>query len=811
MNSFSISRTTLKQWLKYIRYTETQTAARIAVFVSYQHQKVTQLDSAEGAFLIELEKDSVPLSCQDNFNSASVNLGWISCVNAMSDVGIKLVIASDDPLEQSAKSALQKLLATIEISFKTAINNEPEIDLIDFINSLDDHVWIKNTKGEYVYCNNSVEKAWGLLPKDLIGKQDHEIFDETLTERFLRMDKTVIERDVQMVVDECYRSENGNDPNWLETIKAPVKDTDGTLLGVVGMTRNVSERKFALDKLDLARSLLDNTKEALVITDSDNNIIDVNAAFSEITGYTVDDVLGRNPRILASGHHDEPFYRHMWTTLHSKGTWQGEFINRRKDGVVYYQQTTINLLYSKDNSLKPHYLCVFEDVSQRKEEEKRLKQLVEADPVTSLPNRSKLIQLIEQCIDDYQRHGEQFSLIQLDLDNFKLVNDLIGHAGGDLVLQEVAKRILNLAPKGSFTARVSGDEFMLLLPCVSKRSEIITIIETIQSSLLLPVEVYNQEPIRLTSSFGIAIYPKDGIKPAELMRNADSAKFVAKRNGRNDFSFYSPEILQGSASQLRIQSALVDAIENDQFHLVYQPQFDMRTDSIAGFEALLRWVHPKYGSISPAEFIPIAERSGLIVPIGLWVLEQAVKQAKVWVNQGFEFGRIAVNVAGRQMLHEDFVSQVEQVLDTHQLSGQFLELEVTESFTSTNTEKIINDLHGLHRLGIQIALDDFGTGYSSMSYLKKLPIDKLKIDRSFVMDTPHDTDSNAIANAIILMGQALGMKVLAEGVEEHDQIDYLLSKGCYLAQGFVFAKPLLVDAALELLESHHAIVTLSEG
>jgi diguanylate cyclase (GGDEF)-like protein/PAS domain S-box-containing protein len=547
---------------------------------------------------------------------------------------------------------------------------------------------------------------------------------------------------------------------------------------------------------------LDNTKEALVITDSDNNIIDVNAAFSEITGYTVDDVIGQNPQILASGHHDDDFYCRMWNTLHRKGTWQGEFINRRKDGVVYYQQTTINLLCNKDNSLKPHYLCVFEDVSQRKEDEKRLKHLVEVDPVTSLPNRSKLVELIEQCIENFAVHGKVFSLIQLDLDNFKLVNDLIGHSGGDLVLQEVARRIKKLAPKGSFTARVSGDEFMLLLPCVSDKAEIIKIIETIQTSLLLPVEVLDQEPIRLTSSFGVAIYPKDGIKPAELMRNADSAKFVAKRNGRNDFSFYDPEILQGSASQLRMQSALVDAIENDQFHLVYQPQFDMKNDRLVGFEALLRWNHPKNGFISPAEFIPVAERSGLIVPIGLWVLEQAVMQAKTWLNQGLDFGRIAVNVAGRQMLQEDFVAQVEQVLNRHQLSGQYIELEVTESFTSTNTDKIINDLNGLHELGIQIALDDFGTGYSSMSYLKKLPIDKLKIDRSFVMDTPHDTDSNAIANAIILMGQALGMKVLAEGVEEEDQIDYLLSKGCYLAQGFVFAKPLLIEDAQSLLESY---------
>jgi diguanylate cyclase (GGDEF)-like protein/PAS domain S-box-containing protein len=801
MNSFSVSRSTLRQWLKYIIHSETLTQTTIAVFVSYKNNAPVQLDSSNGQYIQSLLQQFAKNFPAPLTNTPTEHLSFVSVLQTIAPCGSKidLAVSSEEPLNDSQRMGLDKLISTIEISFCSSQENEPEVDLIDFINSLNDHVWIKNNQGEYTYCNNAVEDAWGLPVEEIIGKQDHEVFDESVVETFLRMDKMVVDRDEQMVVDECYRSENGNDPNWLETIKAPIKDSHGQLLGVVGMTRNVSERKFALDKLDMARSLLDKTKEALMITDSENRIIDVNAAFSEITGYTVDNVIGLNPRILASGHHDDAFYRRMWTTLNGKGTWQGEFINRRKDGTIYYQQTTINLISHKDSSQPPHFFCVFEDVSQRKEDEKRLKHLVEVDPVTSLPNRNKLIELIELCIEQYHAHNNLFTLIQLDLDNFKLVNDLIGHAGGDLVLQEVASRIKKATPAGSYTARVSGDEFMVLLPGLSEREGIVKVISEIQSKLLSPVQVLNHESIRLTSSFGIAIYPKDGISPAELMRNADSAKFVAKQNGRNDFAFYDPEILQGSVSQLRIQSALVEAIEDSQFHLVYQPQFDMQANKVSGFEALLRWNHPKHGLIPPSEFIPIAESSGLIVPIGLWVLEEAVKQAKMWLEQGYEFGRVAVNVAGRQMLHEDFVSQVDQVLLKHQLPGQYLELEVTESFTSTNTEKIIDDLNGLHQLGIQIALDDFGTGYSSMSYLKKLPIDKLKIDRSFVMDTPHDTDSNAIANAIILMGQALGMKVLAEGVEEHDQVSYLLSKGCFLAQGYVFAKPLQVSDAEALL------------
>ncbi|MGP8308052.1 sensor domain-containing protein [Vibrio sp. YIC-376] len=662
--------------------------------------------------------------------------------------------------------------------------------LQEFIDCLEDHIWIKGTDGLYAMTNRSVEEAWQKTNQEIIGKNDFDLFSEKRAEKFINADISVVETGNQHIVEECRQIDENNCATWLETIKSPVRNHAGDLIGVLGMTRNITRRKYVETQLTLAAKIFNNSQEGMIITNSEANIIDVNAAFTHITGYSLEEVIGEKPKILQSGHHDSSFYKTLWHQLETQGQWKGEFINRKKDGSFYPQLATISAVMDDKDQLI-NYICVFEDISVRKAHEEKLQRMAFYDPLTNLPNRTHLLSLLEQHIETGQKNQQGFATLFLDIDHFKHINDSMGHFCGDQLLTKLAIRLQDTLHLNAHVARISGDEFVIILPDVHSDTALMETVEDILGVFHLPFDVANHESLRVSASIGIALYPTDGHDSETLLKNADTAMYLAKKNGRNGYAFYSPDLTDKSISHVRIQSALHQAIEKQQLRLEYQPQYNLEQNAIVGVEALLRWQHPEFGIVSPADFIPIAEKTGLIQSIGEWVLKQACIQGNSWLAAGINFGKIAVNVSALQLQQPNFIDRLWIILQETGFPAHHLDIEITESFLLIDPQQAIASLNKLRALGIEISLDDFGTGYSSLSYLKGLPINKLKIDRSFVSDVPSNGDSNAIVNAIIAMGKTLSLKVVAEGIETKEQAKYLSDRGCIYGQGFLFSPPVI--------------------
>ncbi|MGR5120149.1 sensor domain-containing protein [Vibrio astriarenae] len=680
-------------------------------------------------------------------------------------------------------------------------NNKPpmlQASLKQFWDGLDDHAWIKDLNGVYVQCNAAVEKAWQKPLSSIIGKTDYEIFDRNLADKFLITDNIALTTGKQHIVEECARANSDGQEIWLETIKSPVVDEDGNIIGVSGMTRNVTRRKQVENQLALAAKIFHNSNEGMMITDVRGNIMDVNPAFSQITGFELTEVIGRNPRMLQSGLHKTEFYRAMWDNLDNEHQWKGEFINRRKDGSLYPQLTTITKVFDNDHQLM-NFICVFEDVSVQKAHEEKLEKLAFFDHLTELPNRATLLNTMNEQIIHARTAKQMFATLFLDIDHFKHINDSFGHQSGDQILTELARRLRTQLGRQDHIARIGGDEFVILITDIVSAVEATAIVERIFSLFSQNFDLLPNESLRISTSIGIAMYPNDGLDAESLLKNADTAMYLAKNNGRNGYAFYTPELTDVALSHVRMQSALYNALEHDQFHLVYQPQYSLSDHSLKGFEALLRWNHPELGFVSPAQFIPIAERTGLIQPIGYWVLTSACQQAKLWLDEGRKFGKIAVNVSAVQLRQRNFIDKLTQILLNTGCPASRIEIEITEGFLIENKDQAIHDLQLLQKLGVTVALDDFGTGFSSLSYLKGLPLNKLKIDRSFINDVPDDNESNSIVNAIIAMAQTLSLEVIAEGIEHAEQLKHLKNNGCDSGQGYFLGKPLSVEDASKLI------------
>lgn len=707
-------------------------------------------------------------------------------------------------IEKDLVAIYQKHQARFHDEFTHLIHCFPAPEFQSFIDSFQDHIWIKDLTGRYTHCNKEVEKAWSKKLSEIVGKKDNELFDPELAEKFVNADKEVILAGRQVVVEECANGVNPNNKTWLETIKTPLVDTTGSLIGIIGMTRNVTNRKAIEDQLVIASTVFENSIEGVIITNRDGMIIYVNKAFSEITGYEPAEAIGRNPRFLKSGRHGKDFYREMWQELVSKGKWKGELWNRRKDGSVYPELSTISAVYDVQEDITS-YVAVFNDISQQKQQEQDLLHMAYHDPLTDLPNRSKLTNKMEQEIVHAARHKEQFATIFIDVDHFKHINDSFGHLVGDEVLCEVAKRLSSRVRAEDTVSRIGGDEFVVLLPGIQDIDSVNTVVRKLMSVFEKPIVLSEPESIRLTGSMGIALFPEDGEDSDTLLSNADAAMYRAKQTGRNNFAYYTEALTKESEAHLKLQAAMHNALDNDQFHLEYQPQIDMLTGKLIGLESLIRWVDPKMGNIPPIDFIPLAEKTGLIQEIGLWVLRKACQQGVEWLSQGYSFGRIAVNVAGPQLQRETFVDQVIEILHETGLDARYLELEVTEGFMMNNAKAAIQYLHKIREAGIELSMDDFGTGYSSLSYLQQLPLNKIKIDRSFVMNLPNNSHDIAIADAVIALGNALSLKVIAEGVETGEQAEFLMHRGCHQAQGYYFSKPQRPENLVHWLEQSKVV------
>ncbi len=545
------------------------------------------------------------------------------------------------------------------------------------------------------------------------------------------------------------------------------------------------------DEFRLAASVVRNTSEGVLITDCDAVILAVNPAFSRITGYSAEDVIGRNTSLLSSHRHDDDFYQNMWGDLLRAGYWEGEIWNRHKDGNPFLERLLINAVHGNDGKAL-HYVAVFNDITETHNKDNCIRHMAYHDALTGLPNRLMLEDRLTRAIEIARRRDRQLGLIFIDLDRFKDVNDILGHKIGDGLLVEIAGRITACIRSGDTLARLGGDEFVVLCEDVEQPEYYFSvaqkIIETVSSTIII-----QSHTIHVGASVGIAIFPDDGKDSVTLMKSADTAMYAAKMNGRGISCFFQAKMSEEAAVRMKMDVCLRQALANHEFTLYYQPKMDAKNQTTYGYEALLRWNSPELGMVSPADFIPLAESTRLIVDIGRWVIDEACRQIAAWQVAGFGLKQVAVNISALQLKSVKLAGQFSEACKRHGIPTAALEAELTESVVMADPDQTAVIFQELRGIGIRLAIDDFGTGYSSLAYLRRLPFDVLKIDRSFIMNADKDEDDAQIVLTILALGKALRLDVVAEGVETEAQAKMLREAGCNIFQGYLFSRPLTVS------------------
>ncbi|MGQ7857715.1 phosphodiesterase DibA [Pseudomonas sp. 32A] len=542
------------------------------------------------------------------------------------------------------------------------------------------------------------------------------------------------------------------------------------------------------ERLRQAAAVFDCTREGVLVTDAQGLIVHVNRAFIEITGYQCEDVMGHQPSLFKSGRHSASFYRSMFQTLERDGEWSGEIWNRRKSGEIYPQWQTIRVIRDDQGQIS-HYVAVFSDISAIKHSEHELAHLAHHDPLTDLPNRLLFTDRAEQALASAQAHKRGCALLLLDLDHFKIINDSLGHNVGDQLLKTVGERLQGLFGPGVTLARLGGDEFAVLAESCPQLVQAAALAQRILDAMKEPF-IFDGHQLFISASIGISLFPSDALSAEQLLRNADSALFKAKSAGREGYALYTEELTAHAQHRVEMAGELRRALEQQELRVYYQPVHELQNSRLIGVEALVRWQHPERGLVPPGDFIPIAERTGLIADIDAWVMDQACRQMCQWLADGAPLTFLAVNVSSRLFARRELYDQVAKVLHDTGLDPAFLELEVTESAVMEDPEVALEQMHRLRELGLRLAIDDFGTGYSSLLRLKRLPVQKLKIDQGFVAGLPWDEDDAAIVRVVIALAQSMGMQVHAEGIEQVDQARFLLDQQCDLGQGYWFGRPM---------------------
>jgi len=566
---------------------------------------------------------------------------------------------------------------------------------------------------------------------------------------------------------------------------------------IISLVRDITKRKQSEEKLRQAATVFDNTIEGIMITDPNGHIMQVNKAFCELTGYTASEVIGQNPKLLKSNKHPQTFYQAMWARLLKTGRWRGEIWNHNKQGELFAAWLTISSV--KDTQQKiSHYVGILFDITARKKAENRLQILANYDSLTELPNRLLFHERLAQAIRYADQSGYKVALLFMDLDRFKYVNDTLGHQVGDDFLKKVATRLREEVGKQGIVARLGGDEFTIIIEKVSSNKQVAQLAKHILNSFNQPFRLENHE-VFINASIGISLYPDDGENIDTLLKNADAAMYKAKAHGCGHYQFFTEELAQHARRQLSLEYSLRRALEREELDIYYQPQIALTTGKIIGTEALLRWRHPQFGLLSPDKFIPIAEETGLIIPIGEWVLYTACQQNRKWLAAGLPCLDIAVNLSGLQFKENYTLKMVEQTLTETGLPHECLELELTETHVMRDPTLTCQILNALRDMGVHIAIDDFGTGYSSLSHLKRFPINKLKIDRMFVKDVLTDVDDAAIVTAVIAMAHSMNLRVLAEGVETIGQLQFLREQHCDEVQGHYCSVAVTANEVVYLL------------
>ena len=670
--------------------------------------------------------------------------------------------------------------------------------------ALDQHsiVAITDVHGMITYVNERFCEISGYSQQELLG-QNHRILNSgTHPREFFRNMYRNISRGKVWHGDCCNRAKDGS-LYWVATTVVPLMGDNGKPSQYIAIRTDITGHKKAEEQLRIAAGTFE-THDAILITDANANIIRVNRAFTDITGYSPEEVLGKNPRMLSSGRQDKAFYAAMWQQLLNTGSWSGEMWDRRKNGQIYPKWLTITAIIDEQGKTT-QYVAIFSDITARKQAEEEIHNLAFYDALTKLPNRRLLLDRFRLALSVSVRSNNYGAVLFLDMDKFKTLNDTLGHDYGDLMLVEVAARLQFCVREVDTVSRLGGDEFVVLIDEIGANAEeasqrVALIAEKIRAALAVPYQINSHEH-HSSPSIGVCLYRGNAESVETLLKHADMAMYQAKDAGRNAVRFFDPAMQLAVETRAALETDLRHAVPEQQLRLYYQIQVDNEHRPM-GAEALVRWIHPTRGLVSPGQFIPVAEESSLILEVGNWVLETACRQLEQWSQR--EQTRdlmLAVNVSAQQFCKHDFVENVAAIIRTHQVNPACLKLELTESVVLTDVGDVVAKMHALKALGIRLSLDDFGTGYSSLSYLKQLPLDQLKIDQSFVRDIATDPNDAVMVQTIIDLAQNFRLNVIAEGVETEAQLDFLKQNSCMAYQGYLFGKPVPIDEFEALLGS----------
>ncbi len=726
------------------------------------------------------------------------------------DTGKKWIgLYSAIPIRNSEGQVIQVILTIDDITERK--KHEDKLLLLGEIteNAAEGLILVNALNGLIQYTNRKLNETFGYAPGELEG----QIFSVLNAPS----DTPPVEETAAIIrsLDE-HGTWNGEQLSlrkngtvlWSNIIISTFLHPEHGLLWIVHQT-DISARKHAEEQLRISAKVFDSSTEAILVTDALASIVSVNPAFTEITGYSFAEVEGKNPSVLSSGLHNAQFYEEMWRSLDRQGYWQGEIWDRKKNGVIYPGWLSITLLKNSKGEVS-NYVAFFSDISESKAAQQKIEFLSYNDILTGLPNRFFAKDRVNQAITYAQRTLSKFAVLVIGMDNFKAINESLGHLVGDRLLVDVALRLREAMRDADMVSRLVGDEFLVLLGENCESDSIFQTAERILEIIAPPFKTNNQE-ISTSVSIGIAVFPTDGDEFDTLLKNADSAMYLAKEAGRNTYRFFDESINTNAFEYVYLRNGLRRALERGDFILHYQPQIELCSGKLIGAEALLLWYDPELGLIQPDRFITIAEESGLIVPIGEWVLQEACRQAVAWQQAGLAKFVVAVNLSAVQFKRGDLAKTVKKTLDQSGLEPGYLELEFTESILIRETEITLATVRQLKMLGVRLAIDDFGTGYSSLSYLKRFNVNKVKIDKSFVRDVSTNAGDAAIVQAIIQIAKSLSFKTIAEGIETEIVAEKLKALGCDEGQGFLFSRPLPSEQfAVFLQHFHHTAFSTSE-
>ena len=661
-------------------------------------------------------------------------------------------------------------------------------------------VLVLDGSGRIQWVNRSFEEHTGYTLKAVTGQDPEAILagPDTCRETIDAIRQSVRNGDA-FEEDLLHYTAQGT-PYWVHTYCVPIGESEGVAPGFVVVQTNISDRKNGERGLRIAASVFDRSHEAIIITDHHNQIIDANPSFSRITGYSREEVLGQNPSILSSGRHSSDYYRSMWQAIEENDHWRGEMWNRRKNGEEFVELLSISRVHLEEPG-RCYHVAAFSDITALKNHAKELDRAANYDDLTGLPNRQLLEERLRTACGHADRQGHSLSICYLDLDNFKSLNDFHGQEAGNHALRTIAERLSRTVRSGDTVARIGGDEFVLLLQ--SEHCEVTY--QRILAAVGEPITINDDTNLTLTASLGITLYPDDHTDAEALIRHADQAMYAAKEKGRNQFQVFDPG--QHASRRLRRErlTEISQALENNEFVLHFQPQVRMADCAVVGFEALIRWQHPEKGLIPPGQFLPVVENSHLEIPMGQWVLKEAIHQMNLWREAGQNLA-VCININSAHLMDPSFEAYLKRYLQSHpEVSPGQITLEVLETTALEDTKRAGNVLSRCRELGVQVALDDFGTGFSSLTYLRTLPVDVIKIDKSFILNMLADDSDRAIVESVIFMAQRFNHVVLAEGVETMEHGRALREMGCNQVQGFGIARPMPASEVLPWLANWTAV------